>query len=191
MDLINFRFGQLNKSKGIKMRKLHEFHQVHAASEALAVYKKTGSLDHLKAIPINSISRYDVWQCVFNGEENKPAFKILQEKELYNMFLEYKNESKNIDLNEIRGNLGLCKLQHLQGDDVAPYALTPEEGLKIIMDCMGEEFHGPLLKAANWVVNTRQEIMSKYTEKNDDWINQAIQLRDMIQSFVPETKVKD
>lgn len=166
------------------MSESSEFRNVHLANEALEIYKKTGSLDHLKSIPIYSIKRYDVWQCVFEGEENKPAYKLLQEKELYDTFLQYKKEAESCDVLSLRADLAVTCLNNIRGEQDEPYALTPLEALHIIVDCMGEKYLQPMLVSANWFVDNRRKIISKYTNKDNAWVGLSVEIRDMIQNYI-------
>lgn len=155
---------------------------VSEARAALKAYQETKDLDALRAIPPDSIDRYDVWLCVFEGEENKPAYKVLQEKDTRKMFMDVASDGEL----GIKDLLAITILSNLRGEGERPYALTPLEGLQIIVDCMGKEHLRYILEGAEWMVKTRTDIVAKNPMGNNRWLGFAIEIRDMIANYIKE-----
>ena len=152
-----------------------EFRNVHAAKALLEAYISSGyNLELIRQFNFSEIQRYDVWQCVF--EKEKKAFKILQEKELYNLLLKYpeiiKEEGKSQDLLWQMAST-LCVI-HLERSVEWESPLGVDEALQIMVDIFGDKFLPILLDEANVSLARRLKIIAPYFKKDDEWVGYSV-----------------
>ncbi len=151
-----------------------EFRSVHAAREALSLFvEKNRDINFLNSIPINSIERYDVWLCVF---ENEPiGFKILQTKELYNMFMKY----VDLECPDMTASLCVIIFDRIVESE-KQIGLSLREAVDIIIDIFGMKFLSYLKKEAKVSYERRLEIVKPYYEPDCEWVGYAKKVMDVL-----------
>lgn len=156
-----------------------EFHSVHSAKEALELYKKTNDLKIIESIPVNSIDRYDVWQCVFEKEE--PAYRLLQIKEFTRLFAEQ-------PWNKLQAILMISILQRIQERE-QPFGLSLKETLELFLSFFSSDILKDLSVRAEWFIKTRKNIVKPYLDKvaSDKWVETARDLKKFIDSYSLQT----
>lgn len=159
------------------MEESSEFRSVHAARECLEVYNASGkNLDVLRNIKLDHIKRYDVWMCVF--EKESKAYAVLQEKEIYNMLMEYHGVDTVPD--KLTATLCVCILDKMI-EFKSP--LSVERALKAMLDIMGDEFLPVLEAEVQKSIDRRREIISRYTKKDNEWVGYMIKLQEIILAY--------
>lgn len=138
-----------------------EFRAVRAARECLTKYIESGrDVAVIKAT--NNIDRFDVWQCVF--EKEPLGYRELQIKELYQTCL------------KDRGDLAVELVASLYITILTQFVefktpLSLSDGIKVMVDSLGEESIDALIEEAKVFLDRRVEISSKYTLKDNEWVD--------------------
>lgn len=164
------------------MNEPNEFRSCHAAKEAYGRYVASGKdLNVIRSIPLDAIKRYDVWMSYFGKDE--AAYTALQEKELYHMFIEYGQKRAENGLDGVLDMLAISRLERLVESG---FGLKPLDGLKIIVDSLGDDFLPALLEEAIVAEKRRIKIIEPYRNKDDDWVKISTSVRVMIENYIKE-----
>lgn len=160
---------------------------VHAANDALKAYLHSNkNINIIKDIPIQHIKRYDVWQCVF--EKELEAFKELQIKEWYYMFLDYKSilsdtELTDKQLKSLKSIIATTAISLLVQAVEFKLPLKIKDSISIIVDCLGDDFLPILTSEAEHYFQRRKDIVKPYFKHDNEWVGYSITVLEAVKSF--------
>ncbi|RTK98594.1 MAG: hypothetical protein EKK57_11390 [Proteobacteria bacterium] len=150
-----------------------KFRNVHSAKYYLGRYIESGrNIEVIRSIPLSAIERYDVWQCAFGQE--KEALKELYIKDFYHSMSDtYQLTKNNEAILGIFYGVAITRLTQLEEWNLV---FTTDDGIKILLDICGQEKLDGLIAEANHSLSQRQEIISQYFKKDNEWVGYALSI---------------
>lgn len=148
-----------------------EFRSIHRAKECLELFQKTRDLS---IIGSSVIKKYDIWRSIFLRAGEIEAYREIETRQIYDSFSEScYDKILPLDL----------AIHYMTATHEDENGLTINEIAAIFLDVFGDDKIDNLIENADGAVERRRKIVSKYSEPDMEWVDEAISVQNALRNY--------